>query len=700
MLVALPVLQYHPQVMVKRYAWLVLILLVAATLRLAAIDDIPPGLTHDEADHGLDAWGVVNGERPIYFTVGYGREPFYDYATAGLMTFLGPSFLAGRLTSVFLSLILIAGTYAWANRAFGHKTALLTAAGLAVSFWAVMTGRQALRSITLPALFVLAVYFFWRAIELCDDARSESGRPLDRSFWHRPATTRFALAGVLLGVTLYTYVPARVMWLLFPALLVLLLIYDRRRLAAAWPGTLLALLVAAAVAIPLLLYLTANPEVEARLDELSAPLTAARQGDIGPILENTLSSSLLLTFQGDSQWRYNIPGRPFLSPLMAGLFFIGLVIGLYWIVSGRYRSHNGRPPSRSRLPRQVGFLFSACWLLLGLSPALISGPDLSTTRAIGLQPVLYVFPAITLTAFLAWQRLPQKLSKTLVILLFTVLCLQTARDYFVRWAGAPEVRVQYETSLVEALKYVITQPNSATAISTTTPNRYHSPAVATLTLASAGNNLRWFNGNHSLLLPREESSTLIFSGFAPLNPYLEGYLDATPVAELPMKEGDLDRPLIVLETNGRELADTWQDRFDSTLVAPAGIQAPVQLGESLEYLGYELLTPHAGPGDQVVLATLWRVMRPLEEAMLFTQILGPDGLPLAQSDRLDAPGDYWVTGDVFIQLHQIELPGNLTTGDYPLAVGVYTTNDTQRLPVIVDGRILADRLLLPPVSVN
>jgi 4-amino-4-deoxy-L-arabinose transferase-like glycosyltransferase len=686
--------------MVKRYAWLVLILLAAATLRLAAIDDIPPGLTHDEADHGLDAWGVVNGERPIYFTVGYGREPFYDYATAGLMTFLGPSFLAGRLTSVFLSLILIAGTYAWANRAFGHKTALLAAAGLTVSFWAVMTSRQALRSITLPAVFVLALYFFWRAVEMCDDTWSESGGRLARSFWQRPATVRFALAGVLLGVTLYTYVPARVMWLLFPALLLLLLIYDRRRLAAAWPGALLALLVALAVALPLLLYLTANPEVEARLDELSVPLTAARQGDMEPILENTLSSSVLLTFQGDSQWRYNIPGRPFLSPLMAILFFTSLAIGLTWIVSGHYRSKDGRRPSGSRLPRQVGFLFSVLWLLLGLSPALISGPDLSTTRAIGLQPVLYVFPAITLTTFLAWQRLPQRLSRTLVILLFAALGLQTARDYFVRWAGAPEVRVHYETSLMEALNYIDTRRDSATAISTTTPNRYHSPAVATLALASNDNELRWFDGNHSLVLPQEESSTLIFSGFAPLSPHLEGYLAATPVAELPMKPEDLDRPLTVYETNGRELADTWLGRFDGTLVAPAGIQAPVQLGESLEYLGHELLTPHAGPGDQFTLATLWRVKRPLDQAMLFAQILGPDGLPLAQSDRLDVPGDYWIPGDVFIQLHQIDLPGNLTSGDYPLAIGVYTTDYMQRQPVLVDGQMFADHLLLPAISIN
>ncbi len=84
--------------MSRRYGWLLLILLAAAFLRIAFLTEVPPGLTHDEADHGLDAWGVINGFRPIYFTIGYGREPLYDYTTAGMMAFLGPSFVAGRLT--------------------------------------------------------------------------------------------------------------------------------------------------------------------------------------------------------------------------------------------------------------------------------------------------------------------------------------------------------------------------------------------------------------------------------------------------------------------------------------------------------------------------------------------------------------------------------------------------------------------------
>lgn len=699
MLVALPVLQYYPQVMANRYAWLILILLAAALLRLAAIDDIPPGLTHDEADHGLDAWGVVNGTRPIYFTVGYGREPLYDYATAGLMSFLGPSFLAGRLTSVFLSLILIAGSYTWAKRAFGTTNALLTASGLAVSFWAVMTSRQALRSITLPALFVLATYFFWRAIELSPVAE-EGNKGSSRSFLRRPATVRFALAGALLGATVYTYVPARIMWLLFPAMLLLLVFYDRRRLAASWPGVLLALLMAAAVAMPLVIYLNANPQVEVRLDELSTPLTALRQGDFQPILKNAAASLQLITFQGDSQWRYNLPGRPFLPPLMAGLFFAGLAVGLYWILTGAFLWTNKAPTAAGRLPRQVGFLFALLWLLLGLSPALVSGPDLGTTRAIGLQPVLYVFPAMALAALLGWNRIPHWLTKGLAIILFAALFVQTARDYFFLWAEAPEVRVQYETSLVETLAYVASHGDRATAISTTTPSHFHSPAVATLLLADSENDLRWFDGNHSLVLPNDESSTLIFSGFAPLSPHLAGYLDSTPVAELPMRESDIDRPLNVYKVNGRELAANWDEWFDRALVEPAVLSPTVEVGDALEYLGYELLSPQPGPGDQVLLATLWQVIGPLDEAVLFTHVMGPDGRPLAQADRLDAPGDYWIAGDVFIQLHQIDLPGDLDAGEYPLAVGLYTADDMQRQMVTVDGQVIGDQLQLPAIAIG
>ncbi len=71
------------------WSFLVAILLIAAFLRLYQLDAIPPGWTHDEAGHGHDAVAILHGARPIYETVGYGREPLYDYVVAGLMALIG-----------------------------------------------------------------------------------------------------------------------------------------------------------------------------------------------------------------------------------------------------------------------------------------------------------------------------------------------------------------------------------------------------------------------------------------------------------------------------------------------------------------------------------------------------------------------------------------------------------------------------------
>ncbi|MCZ7666288.1 MAG: hypothetical protein M5U34_03090 [Chloroflexi bacterium] len=82
---------------------------------------------------------------------------------------------------------------------------------LAVSFWPLMTARQMLRSETLPALFVLAVYGFWRGLEQADQ------QPAAAKTW-----LYFLGGGLLLGLTIYTYLPARILWLIFPATLLYL----------------------------------------------------------------------------------------------------------------------------------------------------------------------------------------------------------------------------------------------------------------------------------------------------------------------------------------------------------------------------------------------------------------------------------------------------------------------------------------------
>ncbi|WP_374688613.1 hypothetical protein [Promineifilum sp.] len=691
-------------------AWIVLILLLAAALRLSALPEAPPGMTHDEADHGLTAWGIVNGTHALYFPIGYGREPLYDYATALVMAGTGPTILAARLTSVYFGLLLIAGMYAWTRRAFGAPAALLTAAGLAAGFWPLMTARQALRSIALPAVFVGAVLLFWEGLWALARGSAGAGergskrrRSLSPPHPRSPAPLLFGASGLLLGLSLYTYIPARVMWLALPALVGYLWLARRDWANRAIRGLGVTLLVAAVIAAPLALYLASHPGLEVRIGELSAPLRAAASGDFGPLWANTRGALRLFTVEGDGTWRYNIPGRPLLPPVLGALFYVGLAVAA-WLAWPRNRVSSEKLGFYSLWSGPAAFL-ALVWLALGFAPVLVTGPGLSTTQAIGALPVVYLFPALAMGAgfhvltrgaarFLGQgagergsrgageQRRWSVVGGLLVVLLFGWLGVATARDYFGRWASSPEVRVQYETTMVTALRHLDGRGGAA-AVSTITPGPFHTPAVALLTLRNPSVAARWFDGRESLLLPDAADSTLVVPGFTPLPDALQPYLaGAELVDELPMRPDDLDRPVRFYALDGALPA---LNRLTTTA---DGAPLPARFGEHVELLGYELSAGAARPGETLSLVTVWRLLRPLPGASLFAHLDGPAGL-LAQADALGAPGELWRAGDVLLQHHEIVLPVNAPAGTYPLAVGVYTPPNGPRLSVAgaPDGRL-------------
>jgi len=647
--------------------WLLLALLAAAFLRLHRLPDAPPGLTHDEADHGLTAWQIGQGERAIYFTIGYGREPLFDYVVAGLMSLIGPTYLAGRLTAVYASLLLAAAMAAWARLAFGARTAALTAAGLAVSFWPLMTGRQMLRSTLLPTLFVLSLLFFWRALDirfLTNHAANVINSKKSDVF----KIQNSLLAGLFLGLTFYVYIPARVLWL---ALLVPAgwLAWRRREWARqVGSATAVTLSTAALIAAPLFRYLARNPGVEARVTELSSPLRAALAGDWRPLWTNVVGSLRLFFIEGDTAWRYNIPGRPWLPPLWALLFVAGLGAAVWLILRAR------KSPGQS-----AAALTALVWLGLGLSPALVTGPELATTQAIGMQPVLYLFPALALAGMWQWKGgQTRRWAVGLLAIFLAGTAVFTSLSYFLLWAEAPEVRVQYETAMMTAMAYLNEQGTGAAAISTITPLPEHTPALALLTLRNeAVTGLRYFDGRGSLLLPDAAESVVIVPGFTPLA--LSYFWETAVLADtLPMRPTDVDRPLRVFQVNKAAMVDEWRTKLFAV--------EPTTLGGAATLLGFSL---SSGAGKPIVVVTWWQVERPLPDAQLFTHLLAEDGTPIAQDDRLDVPGAGWLAGDQFLQMHTITLPPDAPMGFYPLAVGLcqQTPAGCARL-IAADGRDL------------
>ncbi|KAA3664531.1 MAG: hypothetical protein DWQ04_05240 [Chloroflexi bacterium] len=696
---------------------LLLVLLTAVSLRLYNITSAPPGLTHDEADHGITALGILQGEGAIYFTIGHGREPLYDYVTAAVMAVIGPTYLAGRLTAVFFSLISIVGLYAWTYRAFDRSTALLAAAGLAVSFWGVMAARQSLRSITLPALFVLALWIWWRRSEGQRETVNNQRATINGqrfTIHNSQFTIHYFLSGLLLGLTFYTYIPARIMWLLFPAIVVYLAIVDREQFKRMWKGTAVTLFIAFLIALPLIVFLLNNPELEVRIVELSDPLTAARNGDFFLLWENTKNSLRLFTVEGDMTWRYNIPGKPLLPLVQGTLFYMGLLLAGWWAI---------RPLRKNSTPQQkqqgTAAFAALIWLLLGIAPVFVTGPELSMTQAMGVQPVLYLFPALVLgrvtknkkqkmdngqQSTINGQRTADNrlLLTTYYLLLtffFVTIVISTARDYFGTWVNAPEVRVQYESTMVAAMDYVNKSDVRDVVISTITPGEFHSPALAKMMLTNTAVSPRWHDGRTSLLLPGAKTSVVIQSGFTPMHPALERYVNLRdPVTTLPLRETDLDRPLNIYEWQEDDALVEWQTIFIME-------DEPVNFDDTLQLLGYDVQTPVVGIGEFVQVATLWQVIEPISiEMRLFTHVLGADGVPVLQQDKLDVPPESWQPSDYFIQLHTFRVKEETAVSQYPISVGAYTCPETcekaQRLPILSDGEPVGDSLTIQMLEVT
>jgi hypothetical protein len=689
----LPLTAYRP--------WLLLILLTAVFLRFYQLSQIPPGLTHDEAAHGLTAWEIANGRFALYFTIGHGREPLYDYVNALIMAFAGPHWLPLRLTAVAFSLILLVGMAAWVRRAFDAPTALLTMAGLAVSFWPLMASRQALRSIALPALFVLAITFFWLAWEGYLMQRSKEAKEQSKE------RLQAIIAGIFLGLTFYTYIPARVLWLVLP----LTAVYGWLIQSGAWftergpkpapsPSPyrplrlqLVLLLVMLLVAAPLIGYLHLNPGAEKRVAELAVPLVQATEGNIEPLLGNARGSLQLLTGPGDPAWRYNIAGRPFLDPFMGLLFYLGLA-GVVWHV---LRPLWQRPDPSPRTT--VACCLALLWLVAGFSPVLVTGPELATTQAIGMQPVLYLFPALALRhgGALVGQQWPllRPLLPLAALLLFAGVAVATSRAYFDRWANEPAVREQYEVTMMAVFNYLQTAEIDEVAVSTITPLPVHSPALALLALHRDDLALHWFDGRRSLLLPPAEQSLLVFPGHATLPDGLRPFLAGTSLHHtIPMHPTDLDRPVHIYQVDRAAMLSGWQEQITAT---------PTVQWDNVAHLhGYALLTPAVSAGDTAQIVTWWEVKRPLPDARLFIHMSAEDGSLLAQEDRLDVPGAGWQPGAMFVQLHQFAIPADTPPGAYPLTVGLYTFTDTAgpRLPITVGDQLAGDSYVLTRIMVR
>ena len=121
----------------------VVLLILAAGLRVWQIDRVPPGLHDDEIINGeIVEDNIFTGHPAIFYSTG-GREGLFHLTLAASMQLIGYSPIGMRFPGFFWGLIGLAAIYALANRLLGRRVAIITLAFATVSLWSIYEGRAA-----------------------------------------------------------------------------------------------------------------------------------------------------------------------------------------------------------------------------------------------------------------------------------------------------------------------------------------------------------------------------------------------------------------------------------------------------------------------------------------------------------------------------------------------------------------------------
>ncbi|HET6444475.1 MAG TPA: glycosyltransferase family 39 protein, partial [candidate division Zixibacteria bacterium] len=292
---------------------LLFLTVLALIPRLYRLSSAPPGLNADELFNAVDAISLGPGNWQIYFEGNFGRESLFLYLMAIPLKLFGQEIWALRLPAVLLGTGTVLLAYLIGKQAFNRRIGFIAGALIAVSLWPIMQSRWGLRAVSLTFFTALTVYLYGRLL-------NHEGRGIGG----------WLAAGFALGLTMYTYIPARLFPLVIAGWLLWLSILDTGWLRRQWPKIVLSLGVALLVFAPFGLYMIRYPDkFDQRVSGLWETVENKLEGDPDSLLERVVSVPLMFTFQGDTEGRYHVPERPVFDPLTSLFFYLGVGVSLW-----------------------------------------------------------------------------------------------------------------------------------------------------------------------------------------------------------------------------------------------------------------------------------------------------------------------------------------------------------------------------------
>ncbi len=652
--------------------------LLAIALRIYQIDLAPPGLNGDELYNLIDARTIGPGSWPVYFSGNHGREAFYFYLLALSLKLFGVSVFALRLPSVLLGGGTALLAYLVGGDMFGRPAGYVAAALVAVSFWPLMLSRMALRAISLTFLSTLTVYLLYRALI--------TGRLRD-----------WLLGGAALGLSLYTYIPARLFPLVILLWLAMVCLRRRKQLAGQYRAAVASMLLALLIFAPFGLYMVRNPEVvNQRIASMTNAIERTRAGEPEALAASIGGVLQMFSIKGDAEWRYHLAHAPVFDPVTSIFFYAGLVLCLWRAVG----SSHGRP-------RQPEYALMLLWMTGMLAPVAVLNENPSFIRAAGAIVPIYLIAGIgvqgVVTAIQRRRPLPTWLLAFIVLAALAATLAKTWHDYFVVWTNNAQVRTVYHAGQAQLGRYLqrVKAP-SGTRLFVANDYIYDSPTTLGLSLFT-NQQVAWFAQENTLPVAGNAAGVgdawyIVLAG-APVN---------AEFVELLAQAGEVE---IVPYANGDEAFRLFRVAAGAMELEP-GHEATMQFDNGLDLHGYDVPRSIIS-GDVLTVRLTWQIAAGAEGApnqLTYAQVHLSDasGIVRARGEvLLGLPQAGWQSGDLFLQDVSIETPEGMLPGPAALAIGLRDESgeplgvlqEVAGAPLFVRGRQIDDFTVTPEMTV-
>ncbi|MEM8860313.1 MAG: glycosyltransferase family 39 protein, partial [Chloroflexota bacterium] len=552
-----------------------------------------------------------------------------------------------------ISSVLLA--YVYGRQNFSHRVAWLSSGLMAVSLWPIMSSRWALRAVSLTFLATLTLILLHEALK-----RKKWG------WW--------LAAALCAGLTMYTYIPAR----LFPLILLIwfgLIWWQQQPNTFNWKNFALFWGVSFLIFAPFGWFIWQQPDVvNQRVDGLNNSIDQALAGDIAPLIGSVWATLKMFNILGDVDWRYHVSGEPAFG-LVTGIFFlIGCAVAIWQSV--RLKENSGR------------YFFLFVWLIGMMAPNLIIDDKPTFLRLAG--GVVPVFILYGVGFDWLWSQLERRweLAKHFMfglgLLLIASVLYVSWQNYFDVWVNHPKTRVIYNSEIRAIANYLNDNPPPAD-VRVFVTQKFIFDNTSSLGFGLQTEQDVNFVGDIGMLAwnPNAEAAWFIVPQRSPVPEILE----------------EIGTSETILFPNG-------DPAFRQFVYRPSQIEMDpttpyeLQFGQGPNLVGYDF-RPEIRQGETIPLLLHWQIPAGsvgLPNRILFSRILIRDeaGKLWGQEEYLlGYPQSSWQENDRIIQFLLLQMPTGVPPGNLMFELQLRDFED-QLLAVDPVGSLTSDTFFALP----